>query len=63
MTIHNSILELIGETPIVRAHHLDAGTCELFLKLENANPGGRPSGAGGKRPSIQSELNGSSPSA
>ncbi len=40
MTIHNSVLELIGETPIVKAHNLDCGKCELFLKLENANPGG-----------------------
>ena len=40
MTVHQSVLELIGHTPMVRARHLDAGPCELFLKLENANPGG-----------------------
>src|SRR5690348_8244442 len=40
MTIHNSVLELIGSTPIVKAQRLDAGACELFLKLESANPGG-----------------------
>jgi cystathionine beta-synthase len=40
MTIHNSVLELIGETPIVKAQRLDCGKCELFLKLENSNPGG-----------------------
>ena len=40
MTIHDSVLELIGETPIVRARALDTGCCELFLKLESANPGG-----------------------
>jgi cystathionine beta-synthase len=40
MTIHNSVLELIGETPIVKAQNLDCGKCELFLKLENSNPGG-----------------------
>ncbi len=40
MTIHQSVLELIGRTPIVKAQRLDAGPCELFLKLENANPGG-----------------------
>ena len=38
--IVNSVLELIGQTPMVRAQHLDAGRCELFLKLESANPGG-----------------------
>lgn len=40
MTTHSSVLELIGETPIVKAQRLDAGPCELFLKLESANPGG-----------------------
>jgi cystathionine beta-synthase len=40
MAIHQSVLELIGNTPIVKAQRLDCGKCELFLKLENANPGG-----------------------
>ena len=40
MAIHQSVLELIGNTPIVKAQRLDAGNCELFLKLESANPGG-----------------------
>ncbi|HET6430832.1 pyridoxal-phosphate dependent enzyme [Dyella sp.] len=40
MTVQHSVLELIGNTPMVRANHLDAGPCELFLKLESANPGG-----------------------
>ena len=40
MTVHQSVLELIGRTPMVRAQHLDTGPCELFLKLESANPGG-----------------------
>ena len=40
MTIHDSVLELIGNTPIVRVRHLDTGPCELYLKLESANPGG-----------------------
>jgi len=40
MTIHQSILELIGRTPMVKAQRLDTGVCELFLKLESANPGG-----------------------
>ncbi|MBS0432916.1 MAG: pyridoxal-phosphate dependent enzyme, partial [Proteobacteria bacterium] len=39
MTV-DSVLELIGRTPMVRARRLDAGPCELFLKLESANPGG-----------------------
>ncbi|MEP7044674.1 MAG: pyridoxal-phosphate dependent enzyme [Dokdonella sp.] len=40
MTIHHSVLELIGRTPIVKTQRLDTGVCELFLKLESANPGG-----------------------
>ncbi len=40
MTVYNNVLELIGETPIVRVNALDTGPCELFLKLESANPGG-----------------------
>ncbi|KAA2285381.1 pyridoxal-phosphate dependent enzyme [Arenimonas fontis] len=40
MPIHQNVLELIGETPIVKAQHLDTGPCELYLKLECMNPGG-----------------------
>ena len=35
-----NILELIGNTPLVRVNHLDTGPCELFLKLESQNPSG-----------------------
>src|SRR5436190_4094024 len=35
-----SILELIGNTPMIEAQRLDTGGCRLFLKLENQNPGG-----------------------
>jgi cystathionine beta-synthase len=38
--IVDSVLELIGHTPMVRVRRLDAGPCELFLKMESANPGG-----------------------
>ena len=40
MAIHSSVLELIGNTPIIKAQRLDAGVCELYLKLESQNPGG-----------------------
>ncbi len=40
MSVHQSVLELIGRTPVVRAQRLDAGVCELYLKLESHNPGG-----------------------
>jgi cystathionine beta-synthase len=35
-----TVLDLIGETPLVALRHLDTGPCELFLKLESANPSG-----------------------
>lgn len=40
MPIHDSVLELIADTPIVKARRLDAGVCELYFKLESQNPGG-----------------------
>jgi cystathionine beta-synthase len=40
MPIHQSVLELIGDTPIVKLNRIDTGPCELFVKLESANPGG-----------------------
>ena len=40
MSVNASVLDLIGNTPMVRAQRLDTGRCELFLKLESANPGG-----------------------
>ncbi|HEY5850945.1 MAG TPA: pyridoxal-phosphate dependent enzyme [Lysobacter sp.] len=40
MTIHQSVLELVGDTPIIKAQRLDTGVCEIFLKLESQNPGG-----------------------
>ncbi|HEY3785633.1 MAG TPA: pyridoxal-phosphate dependent enzyme [Steroidobacteraceae bacterium] len=35
-----NVLEMIGHTPLMAVRHLDTGPCELFLKLENQNPGG-----------------------
>src|SRR5256885_11682190 len=35
-----SVLELIGNTPMIEATRLDIGRCRLLLKLENQNPGG-----------------------
>src|SRR5438105_14346907 len=36
----SSILDLIGETPLVEVTRIDRGPCRLFLKLESANPSG-----------------------
>ena len=35
-----SILDLIGNTPLLELTRLDTGPCRLFVKLENQNPGG-----------------------
>ncbi len=35
-----AVLELIGNTPLVRVSRFDTGPCTLFLKLESQNPGG-----------------------
>src|SRR6202034_4833914 len=37
---YGNVLEMIGHTPLMAVRHLDTGPCELFLKLENQNPGG-----------------------
>jgi cystathionine beta-synthase len=36
----STVLDLIGNTPLVEVRRLDAGPCRLFLKLESQNPGG-----------------------
>ncbi len=35
-----SVLDLIGNTPMIEVTRIDTGPCRLFLKLENQNPGG-----------------------
>lgn len=40
LATHANVLEMIGNTPLMAVRHLDTGPCELFLKLENQNPGG-----------------------
>ncbi len=37
--VYDSLLDMVGNTPMLRLHHLDAGCCELYVKLENLNPG------------------------
>jgi len=39
MKVYQNVLEMIGNTPLVRVSHLDTGPCELYLKLELMNPG------------------------
>jgi cystathionine beta-synthase len=40
MVSHSNVLELIGNTPLVELSRIDAGLCQLLVKLENHNPGG-----------------------
>ena len=37
---YSSVLELIGQTPVVELTKFDTGKCRLFIKLESQNPGG-----------------------
>lgn len=38
--IPSSVLDMIGNTPMLELTGFDTGMCRLFLKLENQNPGG-----------------------
>ncbi|MBY6064066.1 cystathionine beta-lyase [Pseudidiomarina sediminum] len=40
MRVYQNVLEMIGNTPMVKVTNLDTGPCELYLKLEMMNPGG-----------------------
>ncbi len=40
LTSHDSVLSMIGDTPLMEITKFDAGPCRLFVKLENQNPGG-----------------------
>src|SRR5919205_901276 len=35
-----SVLDLIGDTPLIEVTSFERGPCRLFLKLESANPSG-----------------------
>ena len=40
MTRYQSVLEMIGNTPMLQLHSFDTGLCKLWVKLENLNPAG-----------------------
>ena len=44
MKVYGNVLEMIGRTPMLELRQLDAGPCQLFLKLELQNPGGLDQG-------------------
>jgi cystathionine beta-synthase len=37
---YSNVLQMIGNTPLMAVKRIDTGPCQLFLKLENQNPGG-----------------------
>jgi cystathionine beta-synthase len=38
--VYTNVLDMIGDTPMLKLSRFDVGPCELFLKLELANPAG-----------------------
>ncbi len=40
MTIFTSVIEMIGDTPMLELRNFDTGPCRLLVKLESQNPGG-----------------------
>jgi cystathionine beta-synthase len=40
MVVHRSVLDSIGDTPLVELRRFDTAPCTLFVKLENQNPTG-----------------------
>ncbi|NVJ61993.1 MAG: cysteine synthase A [Gammaproteobacteria bacterium] len=39
MTVYQNVLEMIGNTPLVKVSNIDTGPCNLYLKMELMNPG------------------------
>jgi cystathionine beta-synthase len=40
MMVYDNVLDMVGRTPMLKVRRLDAGPCELYLKLELMNPAG-----------------------
>jgi cystathionine beta-synthase len=40
MSVYDSVLDLIGNTPVVSINRMDTGPCSLYIKMESMNPGG-----------------------
>ncbi|MDH3350539.1 MAG: pyridoxal-phosphate dependent enzyme [Gammaproteobacteria bacterium] len=40
MRVYSNVLDMVGRTPMLEVRRIDTGPCQLFLKLELANPGG-----------------------
>jgi cystathionine beta-synthase len=40
MQVYRNVLEMIGRTPMLELRQMEAGPCQLYLKLELQNPAG-----------------------
>ncbi len=59
MTIHDSVLQVVGDTPLVRLSRIGRGLpCELLGKLEFMNPGGSVKDRIGVRMLLEAERRG-----
>lgn len=38
--VTNSVLDILGNTPMIEITKINTGKCRLFVKLENQNPEG-----------------------
>ena len=39
LIVAESVLDLVGDTPMLKTHSMDTNNCDLFIKLESQNPG------------------------
>jgi len=39
LLVVDSVIDLVGNTPMLKLHNIDTGLCDVFLKLESQNPG------------------------
>jgi cystathionine beta-synthase len=36
----NNVLEMVGNTPVLKINNIDTGKCDLYVKMESLNPFG-----------------------
>ncbi len=58
LAVYNNILDMVGNTPIIQLSRLNTGQSQLFLKLENQNPGGSIKDRTGLNMIVQAEKRG-----
>ena len=58
MAVYNNVLDMVGNTPTMQLSRLNTGQSQLFLKLENQNPGGSIKDRTGLNMIVQAEKRG-----